>query len=74
MAGSHGGKLVADAFAAAGRHDGDQVPAIEDGVDGFELSGTERAVSVALSSWFKAAWVQSRSSACRMVPDLCRGS
>ena len=46
MAGSHGGKLVADAFAAAGRHDGDQVPAIEDGVDGFELSGTERLVSV----------------------------
>ena len=46
MPGAHGGKLVADAFAAAGRHDGDQVPAVEDGVDGFELSGTERAVSV----------------------------
>ena len=45
MPGAHGGKLVADAFAAAGRHDGDQITSVEDGVDGFELSGTERLVS-----------------------------
>ena len=45
MAFAHRGKLVADAFPTAGRHDGDQVAVVEDGVDGFELARAEGLVA-----------------------------
>ena len=48
MAFAHRGKLVADAFSTAGRHDGDQVAVVEDGVDGFELARAEGLVAVGL--------------------------
>ena len=48
MAFAHRGKLVADAFSTAGRHDGDQVAVVEDGVDGFELARAEGLVAVCL--------------------------
>ena len=45
---TQGRQLVADALAAAGRHHGDQIAPVENRVDGLELAGTERLVSVRL--------------------------
>jgi hypothetical protein len=35
------GKLIAERFAAAGRHDGKHIAAVEDGRDDFGLTGPE---------------------------------
>ena len=44
--GTRGGKLVAHALAAAGRHDRDQVMAGQDRRDGLQLAGAKRRVSI----------------------------